>query len=557
MTEFVITGSTPIQFVALPIAAAGQNPATLSNGLNSNIATGGQPTVRLSGPSAAFSVGGFQLPGAATPQAGQALSFTYTGQYALTVVHEDLSSAATARISVTGAQNMYIPTGAKVTLIFDGALLRWVLAHVIIRPTEFNIIDYGADPTGSADSTTAITNAIVAANAAGGGRVVATTGTYAHTGFSLLDYVHFVGKGSKGSVILNGTGHILIDGKQHWGIKNVTVESTVDGIIISTHAGPNQEWVMEDVTVPVWGATSYGIQFLCDMAGSNNYVYFGRMRNVQVVQTGASMAGAVCVGIVGTTTQVIGLSWLGGRVAGAGIGLDWVSADGCGIRDVEFDDINILASGTTISGLNTSTGVFNDVAHGYVNGDIILVSGVTGTSLTQVNGYHQVISYTTNTWTSGVLMSGTYSSGGIGQKATGIAIHLGANASGNTIEGRLEGETLDRYVVCESASYGNVARFSPNSAPLAKQMSDLSASQTNVMIAGVGSNGFNSTNPNPESIGGVLLGAGAVSAATFSMGKAGATQVPLSIGVSTGTLTLNAAQYAHGYIEISGSLTGH
>ena len=55
MTEFVITGSTPIQFVALPIAAAGQNPATLSNGLNSNIATGGQPTVRLSGPSAAFS----------------------------------------------------------------------------------------------------------------------------------------------------------------------------------------------------------------------------------------------------------------------------------------------------------------------------------------------------------------------------------------------------------------------------------------------------------------------------------------------------------------------
>src|ERR1019366_1551343 len=88
-----------VDVVVTATAAAGQNPATLSNGLNSNIATGGQPTVRLAGPSGAFSVGGFQLPGAATPQAGQQIQFASTVAQQITVVHEDTSSAAVARFS--------------------------------------------------------------------------------------------------------------------------------------------------------------------------------------------------------------------------------------------------------------------------------------------------------------------------------------------------------------------------------------------------------------------------------------------------------------------------
>ena len=136
MTEFVITGSTPIQFVALPIAAAGQNPATLSNGLNSNIATGGQPTVRLAGPTGAFSVGGFQLPAAATPAAGQQLVVTYAGVQPLTIVNEDASSAAVARISTLTSTGVQVPLGAAMTFCFDPTILsgRWVLVSVTPPP---------------------------------------------------------------------------------------------------------------------------------------------------------------------------------------------------------------------------------------------------------------------------------------------------------------------------------------------------------------------------------------------------------------------------------------
>src|ERR1019366_910470 len=97
----------------------GQNAASLVNGLNSNIATGGQPTVRLAGPSGAFSVGGFQLPGGATPQAGPQLVVTYTGAQQCTVVNEDASSAATARVATPGGTPYVVPTGARLTLTFD------------------------------------------------------------------------------------------------------------------------------------------------------------------------------------------------------------------------------------------------------------------------------------------------------------------------------------------------------------------------------------------------------------------------------------------------------
>ena len=42
----------------------------------------------------------------------------------------------------------------------------------------FNVITYGADPTGATDSTTAIQNALNAANSAGGGVVYFPAGTY-------------------------------------------------------------------------------------------------------------------------------------------------------------------------------------------------------------------------------------------------------------------------------------------------------------------------------------------------------------------------------------------
>jgi len=159
-------------------AGSGQNPAALSNGLNSNIATGNQPTVRLAGPTAAFSVGGFQENGAVTPLAGQQLAVTYAGGQGMTVVNEDVSSAATARIATPGGSDVFIPAGARITLCFDPTILttgRWVLVSVSQRPTVYDIRDFGAKcnwngSTGNDDGP-AINLAIAAAAAAGGGTV--------------------------------------------------------------------------------------------------------------------------------------------------------------------------------------------------------------------------------------------------------------------------------------------------------------------------------------------------------------------------------------------------
>src|ERR1700690_3098296 len=73
-------------------AVAGLNPNTLTNGLNSNIATNNLPVLRLSGPGAAFSVGGFLLPAGATPAGGQTLDVVNTTTQPMTIVHNDASS---------------------------------------------------------------------------------------------------------------------------------------------------------------------------------------------------------------------------------------------------------------------------------------------------------------------------------------------------------------------------------------------------------------------------------------------------------------------------------
>jgi hypothetical protein len=69
------------------------------------------------------------------------------------------------------------------------------------KPVTFNVNSYGADPSGTNDSTTAINNAASAANTAGGGTVLLPTGTY-----KVTNAINLTGN----KVILDGQGSIIL-----------------------------------------------------------------------------------------------------------------------------------------------------------------------------------------------------------------------------------------------------------------------------------------------------------------------------------------------------------
>ena len=98
--------------------------ATLANGLNSNIATAAstQSFLRVTGPTGAFSVGGFQ-----NPRDGQHLWVFNSTSQNMTIVNEDASSTAANRIlTLTGAD--VVQSGVScVHLIYSTVDSRWIL----------------------------------------------------------------------------------------------------------------------------------------------------------------------------------------------------------------------------------------------------------------------------------------------------------------------------------------------------------------------------------------------------------------------------------------------
>lgn len=71
------------------------------------------------------------------------------------------------------------------------------MANIVLQRylNEYNVRDFGADPTGATDSTSAITNAINAASAAGGGIVFFPAGTYLSGNQTIASYVTIAGAG--------------------------------------------------------------------------------------------------------------------------------------------------------------------------------------------------------------------------------------------------------------------------------------------------------------------------------------------------------------------------
>lgn len=78
------------------------------------------------------------------------------------------------------------------------------VSYSMISGAPYNAVDYGADITGVADSTTAIQAALDAAGAAGGGVVVLPAGTYKYS-FLVMKYPKVTLIGSGDSTILSST----------------------------------------------------------------------------------------------------------------------------------------------------------------------------------------------------------------------------------------------------------------------------------------------------------------------------------------------------------------
>jgi hypothetical protein len=98
--------------------------ATLVNGLNSNITTPDASFVRLSGPTGAFSVGGFT-----GGTSGRLLTIYNTVAFQMTIVNEDAGTATvTNRIKTLTGANVVLRAGtSSASFIYDDSDDRWIL----------------------------------------------------------------------------------------------------------------------------------------------------------------------------------------------------------------------------------------------------------------------------------------------------------------------------------------------------------------------------------------------------------------------------------------------
>lgn len=93
------------------------------NGLNSNVVPPAGSWIRITGPTAAYSVGGFTL-----RDDGRWLVIYNATAYAMTIVNEDASSTAANRIKTLTGANVVLRTGpSAATLIYDATDSRWIL----------------------------------------------------------------------------------------------------------------------------------------------------------------------------------------------------------------------------------------------------------------------------------------------------------------------------------------------------------------------------------------------------------------------------------------------
>jgi hypothetical protein len=149
--------TTDINITCSGCLSPSQGTVTLKNGLNSGILTGDHLTLRLIGPSAAFSIGGFS-PTTGAPAAGSLLKVVNLTSQPMTIVPNDSHSRYPID-TLSGVPLTLPPRQTSAAFFFDGVTGKWVLEHAgFSYESEYDVRDFGAKCDGIEVSDGAISS---------------------------------------------------------------------------------------------------------------------------------------------------------------------------------------------------------------------------------------------------------------------------------------------------------------------------------------------------------------------------------------------------------------
>jgi hypothetical protein len=191
------------------------------------------------------------------------------------------ASAAAAAAVATEAASLAGPSGAsqigyRVTGYPTGSVARTEAAK---EGDWLSVLDFGADPTGTTDSSTAIGNAITAASIEGGQTVYFPRGTYAVCNLSLPQGVSLLGSSGGGrfatnpiagevyaSTLISNCASPMITPALHWSnlIQNFTLNANYQASIILALTNNPEGATFSDLTLIDTAAGGAGIDMVYD-----------------------------------------------------------------------------------------------------------------------------------------------------------------------------------------------------------------------------------------------------------------------------------------------------
>jgi Pectate lyase superfamily protein len=209
----IVPVASPSYFAGYVEVDANSNPdgqanVTLVNGPNHNIAIPESYAILAGGPTAAFSIGGFE--GTIVP--GQALTFQNLTNEPCTILNLDVDS--TPPILTPSGSNFLVAPGASMQLAFtyDTSALGGAGAWRFQNPgapqiAEKNLRDFGAEGDGVTDDTAAFARAFAYLSAAGGGLLRIPAGTFVHSAtLALPANVRILGEGPASVLLMTAPG---------------------------------------------------------------------------------------------------------------------------------------------------------------------------------------------------------------------------------------------------------------------------------------------------------------------------------------------------------------
>jgi len=203
------------------------------------------------------------------------------------------------------------------------------VSYSMINGAPFNVLDYGADPTGTTDSATAIQTAITAASVAVAGSIGATvyfpTGTYKiSVKITIPNRVSLVGNGDYAGVTIKPLSGFTADYMFHSSngttsmfgsyIKNMYIDARGFNMIAPMYSQAWQETCgLVNVLIQFDGTTPYGFLY------SNGYGGAAYLR-LQEVQIFSDSTASTAAGILVTQISSVGgfvLDFQNGTIAGS------------------------------------------------------------------------------------------------------------------------------------------------------------------------------------------------------------------------------------------------